>query len=357
MRNLFTKAFTIREIIEDPAIFGQYEDPHGYISRCDEKWIELLRSNPYALDSDVAIILAIDENNVVGRLGFYAGQVCINDSRERTFWMDDFALYDSYRNSGAGGIIIMHARGLLKSLLGSGGPSHDAQRLYKAVGCQELGPLRRFLFFYHASLLAKRYIKNQILAGLFSAISTPFLRLYILYKIGLNEDNYLFEYRPVNQFKQEIDGILAQEKRNHFPRDSKTLNWVLCHRKFLAFEIYRDDELLGYCLLKIVHRKNEIQNTNIFMKFGYLVDYYLADHSRQAKEDLVLFSIRFFKEKDVELFECQVHDEMMAEVCHKYGMYERAGNKVFFKPKYTQKVALKSPWFLTLGTSDVILCL
>lgn len=355
MGNLSIQAFTIREVTENPGMFDEYNDPHGYASGCNEEWNELLRTNPYAQDSDLALILAMDGNTVVGRLGLYAGMVCLEGRKERTFWLDGFFVANSYRTSGAGGMIILRALSSQECLLASGAPDSNAQKLYKGVSFQEVGPLRRFLFFYRTSVIAKKYIKNWILVCFLSAFTFPLLKLYYRYKTGSSRNRWLLEYRPVEQFGLAMDDLMAQEERNHFPRDSKTLNWILSHRKFWAFEIYRHYELLGYCLLKKSYRKGGGRHDLPPMMVGCLMDYYLANHSREAKEDLIVFSIKFFKGKQVDLFECQVHDETMVDICRKYGLYEIGGNEVFFKPKRSQKVAPDTPWFITFGTSDVIL--
>ena len=99
MGKLSIQAYAIKDISNNHAILDKYKDPFGYIKKCNETWIQILRSNAYAKGSDIALILTIDDDIVVGRLGLYAASVIYNQKEEQTFWLSGFFLNEKYKNS------------------------------------------------------------------------------------------------------------------------------------------------------------------------------------------------------------------------------------------------------------------
>jgi hypothetical protein len=356
MGNIYIKSYTLQDLDEKPTVLEKYSDPYGYISGINLEGIKKLKENPYSSKDDLVAILAIDESTIIGKLNFYAGIVNLENKKEQILWLSGFFLDDNYKTTGAGGMIMLRALNCKKPLLASGAPDMNAQNLYKGVGFKELGPLRRFVYFYRGSTIAKKYFKNKFFSGLFAIIINPCLKIYYIYKILSNKKQYIHHYRPVKKFDEQIDELYDNEKRNHFPRDSKTLNWILENKKYYAFEIYKKNEIIGYCLLQEIFKKEGGDHNLPSMTVGCLKDYYLADTNISDMEDLILFCINFFKKKKVDIFECQIQNGIMTNVCSKYGLYEIGGNKVLFRPKGGKTLKSDTPWFFTYGSGDVILC-
>ena len=350
------KSFTIKDITDNPAVFEAFEDPSEYVKNCNEKWIKRLTSNPCAHETDLALILAVDNQTVVGRLGMYSALVRYNNKDEKTFWLDGFFLDENYKNSGAGGLMILKAISFSKSLLASGGPREDCKALYLGTGFHELGPLKRFIYFYNTRVMLKKYLHAPKLCAFLSHFLNPFLSMF--YKIRTGNKKYDLDYRQVESFDDRIDEVINNtEQLNCFPKNAEFLNWVLqSARDISAFEIFRDEELIGYCLLKYIHQEEEHASEYLQeMEIGSLLDYFLADSTEDCLRDVVLFCLDFFKKKNVDLCSIQVHDPLMASICKKYAMIHKGGNQVCFRPSPGQKFDPGEDWFFTLGTSDVIL--
>lgn len=355
MGKLSVVSYTIKDISGNPAIFDKYSDPHGYIKGANDRWARILKANPYARDEDIALILTIDDGVVVGRLGLYGAPVVYNQKEERTFWLSGFFLKESYKNSGAGGLMLLRALSFSKCLMASGGPREDTEQLYEASGFHKLAHLKRFVYFYRSKVIIEKYIKNSSLSSLLSAIGSPVLKLY--YKIKVRRDAPVLDYRPAKRLGGEIDRLLAGQTMNRFPKSSDTLNWILQDKEGVcAFQIFHNQKLIGYCLLRQREAKGRRPPHYVpDMSVGSLLDYYMTEQSEDTKRDLILFSIQFFKGRGVDVFECQTIDEDMACICRRYGMIRLGGNRVFFRPSPQIAFNPKSPWFLTHGTSDVVL--
>lgn len=357
MGQLSIKSFTIKDVAENPGIFSTYKDPHGYLKYHGRTWVKLLQDNPYGKETDLSLILTLDDDVIVGELGLFAGGVVYNNREERTFWLARFFLEGNYKNSGAGGLMLLRAIQFSKCLLACGAPREDTEKLYDRTGFSRLGPLKRFVFFYRAGLIMKKYIKNRFLASFGAAILSPLLKGYYRMKIG--KININLSYQQVKKFERNFDELIAMQTKAYFPKYTNTLNWILKHKKNLfPFKILQNDKLVGYCILRRSLRKEEEKASHNLpeMTVGSLLDYFLIDFSEKMKRDLVLFCIDFFKKKKVDIFECQVCDPDIDRICSNYGMIHLGGNRIFFRPSIHKTFFdHKRSWFITHGTGDVIL--
>ena len=352
MANLSILTYSIKELSENPEIVKKFQDPHNYIDNYNA-WIKLLKTNPNAKEDDIAIILTIEEQTIIGKLGLYASNVFYNGKKENIYFIAGFFLDDNYKNSGAGGLMLLKALKFSKCLLACGAPRMDTEKLYQGTGFKQLGLLKRFIHFYNTKIIVKKYTKNKIFIPLLSGISYPFLRLY--HEIKIKNNSFIFEYNSVQKFSSKLDNIVGNITINHFPRNSKTLNWILNNKNFYAFEIFKNNELIGYCILRLTLRKGDGKHNLPDMNVGVLVDYYLDSKIENAFKDLVLFCTDFFKNKNLDLFEIQCFDEKMEKACETFGLIQLGGNRVFFRPTSTKTFNPDASWFLTYATGDMIL--
>jgi hypothetical protein len=349
--DLFIRSLTIEEL-RTPDTLLHYDDPHGYLSAYRKEQINILLDNPYAQENDLALILAIAGNTVVGRLGFYAAPADYPSQNHRLLWLSGFFLQEAYRTTGVGGIILLRALTARIPLLACGAPSPELEKLYDLVGFYRLRPLRRFVYFYNTEVIVKKYITNSFIASLLAASSLPLLKIYYGFKSYFRRSS--LSYKPVQLFGEEIDTLMSQEKRHHFSRSSRLLNWVMKHNQASAFEIYQGETLVGYCLLKRFSSSAAVTQSFPPMTIGSVLDFYVTE-SKGVEHDMVLFCVKFFKQQGVDLLEIQLCGNTMAKFCSGLGMVELGGNRVFYKPAPSDTVAKDQPWLLTSGTGDVIL--
>jgi hypothetical protein len=351
--DLFLRSFTIEDFVTNKSCLNEYTDPHGYTRSYQDDKIGLLIENPYAQENDLALILAVSKSTIIGRLGFFAGPACYNDKKRRVLWLSGFFLRDEYRKTGAGGMMLLKALSARMPLVGCGAPVPELEKLYKLVGFSQLGPLRRFVYFYDTAVIVKRYIKNHMVASLVASVSSPALKLY--YGFMASSGKSVLTYMPVQRFGEEIDALIAGEARNHFPKGSALINWVMRYSELFAFKIFRSTELLGYCLVKCLPQTAIIAHNLPSMNLGTLLDYYLIDNSVEVKRDMVLFCLDFFRQQELDVFEFQVCDETLEECCVELGMVHLGGNRIFLRPDTGENLDTTRPWFLTFGTADAIL--
>ena len=347
------KAFTIDELERNPGGLRELEDPHGFVPRMLPDWIGLLTSNPYAEKDDLALILAVHDKVVVGRLGFYAGPAAYGGSEDRTFWMDGFFMEPEARKTGTGGTLMLYAARYCKSLLACGSPSPDAQRLYEAIGMREVSRLKRYLYFYRAHPVVDWYLKNRLLRSCLGGLLTPCLRFYYFLRRPRRCSPLIF--KAVSRFGNEIDQLPPPSEECYFPKPARLLNWVLQRRKLWAFEIYRESGLAGYCLLKRVHDPGGGPHDLPKMTVGRLLDLYLSRPSADEERVLLSFALDFFGKQNVDAFECQVHGPGLTARCKEFGMIHKGGRRVLFKPLPGHTLDESASWYLTFGTADVIL--
>lgn len=355
MRDISIRAITISDLCMNPGVLAEYNDEFKYVEGCDAAWIRMLASNPYAQETDLALILAISGDKIVGRLGLYAGRSFCDGHETPTFWMAGFFLGKEYKHTGAGGLILLRAVSFAKSLLaGSGAPPIETRQLYAKTGFHDLGFVKRFVHIYDAAVITRRVVRNRSAAALLAGAAAPALKLYQRSKQGTAR--HRLTYKPVVSFGAELDRLLATQTMNHFPRRSDTWNWILSHKKNLfPFEIVRGERLVGFCVLSRSEMRPAVgEPIHYFPEKvdGGLLDYYLADPSEEAKRDLVLFAIDFFERQSVSLFECPVFDPEFARICSEYGMTHMGGHQIFFRPVPGRKLDPATPWFLTHATGD-----
>lgn len=358
MRELSIRALTISDLCKNHGVLAEYRDEFKYVEECDAAWIEMVASNPYSQESDVALILAISGDTIVGRLGLYAAPAVYDGTETQTFWMAGFFLGKEYRQTGAGGLMILRAISFAKSLLaGSGAPPAETRQLYRKTGFHDLGLVKRFVHIYDAAVITKRLVRNGPLAAILAGGAAPILKLYQRTKRGTAK--HRLTYKPVASFGAELDRLLATQTVNHFPRRSDTWNWILAHKKNLCpFEIVRGQELVGFCVLNRSEMRPVVGGPAHYFPEkvdGGLLDYYLADTSEETKRDLVLFCVDFFERQGVSLFECPVFDPDLARICSQYGMTHIGGHQIFFRPATGDKLDPASPWCLTHATGDQVL--
>lgn len=349
--------FTLRDFQHEPGLLHEYSDPHGYVRGCDAAWLQMVASNPHAREDDLLLILTVAEKAVVGRLGLHPGLARYLNQTERTYWLDGFYLEPSYLNTGAGGRMLLAAISFSPSLLACGTPSANLQKVYRATGFVELGPLKRYVYFYNTRVIAKKLLH----VGRLPAVLLPLTRLgsWLLrayYRVCGSSEQATLSFRPVSSYQPSLDVLVDKVQSNLFPRDHRTLNWALQHQTdAFGFEIWRDAAPAGYCVLKQRSQAEVAEHHLPEMRVGSLLDYWLDSGAQTEKGDLIRFCIDFFRKRDVDVLEIQACDPDLWRTCARLGMIPVGGNRIFFRPASRKEPLPLSGWFLTHGTADVLL--
>ena len=346
-------SYTIEELTSDQRLLDKHDDRFGYFASPNWDWRRGLVENPSAEKEDLAIIIALCGNTIIGRLGLWAGKVVIDGVPVPMFLLALFQLHENYRTTGVAGMMLLRARSHSRCLIAAGPVPPDVQKIYRAAGFRELGPLRRYVYFYNTSVILRTFLRISWLASALSFPTTPILKLY--YLLRPKRANSSLEFRPVAEFGKHIDAL--PREGNYFQRDSATLNWVLAtDQKKYAFEVYRDGNICGYCMLRVADADaQETPRRLPQMRVGSLMDYYIYGAVKADLAALVKHCVHFFSYHNVDVFECFTKDEVLADVCSSRGMIVVGGFRGLFSSPRGSSSPLTEPWHLTQGEGDVIL--
>jgi len=352
MKDFQLVSHTIEEITEDLAVLRQYQDPYNYLKDISAGLWRDLTTNPSVQAGDLVIILFLDGDAVVGRLGMWASEVAVGGVRSRTYWLSDFVLHEDYRSTGGGGMMLLKAINHSSSLVAAGAIPPAVQELYVAVGFKELGPLRRYVYFYTPKVIFKTFLRIPFLPFALSIFAAGPLRAY--YWLRRKSQKTSLEFRPVESFSDNINDL--SRDGNYFPNSSHRLNWILTYRDNLfGVEVYRNEQICGYCFYRTGLADAQSEPRRLpEMKVGTLLDFYIEGASLQDKMALIDYSVRFFKPKQMEIFECQVKDEELIAVCSARGLVQVGGFRVLFRPDPTQRWTDGDSWHITQGEGDVL---
>ena len=345
-------SYTVGELDRGFSVLDTYDDPNDYLKSVRDN-PRLIVDNPHAQKDDLALILALDGQKVVGRLGLFAGRLRYEGESVRVYWLSEFVLQNAYKTTGIGGMILLKVLALRIPLLACGAPSEELEKVYEKVGFKRLGPLKRFVYFYRATVVARHYLNSGFLTRTISSMANPALALY--YSFRRPRIKQTFTYKNVKQFDNAISSLFESERRNYCVKDALMLNWVLNHNHADAFEIYDGPSLRGYCVIKRMKFAGGGSHDLPEMNMGTLLDYYIKDASREALCELLMFCIDRFFDQGLDLFEFQVCDEMLCKACAESGLIHVGGNRIFVKPGLGMGPQGEQEWFLTLGTADAIL--
>ena len=347
--------YTIAEISNDSALLGRYRDPFGYFRECVPPWLEVLRSSPGSSDGDLAIILAVDGETVVGRLGMFAASACVNGEKTETFWLTLFLVHEDYRRTGAGALMLLRAVSYLKCLVAAGGIPPEVQELYKSAGFKDLGRLQRYVYFFTTSPILMKFLRIGPLSIFLSYLTNPLLSLYYATRSRSCQSQVTFE--AVARFDFELDEILEGRNGDYFPRGVDYINWVLQSCDNLqGFRVVRQGKLIGYILLRVTDEPAQTSGRWLpAIRLGCLLDYYLQDGTPADKRAIIEFCIPFFRAAGADVFECQSNDDDLVSACSRLGMIQMGGNRVLFRPPQGTTIPDVDSWSLTQGEGDVIL--
>jgi len=355
-RRLHIQSLTINQLGESPSPISRFQDDHGFLPDDLSQWLNLLQQNPHFQPEDPALVIALDNDKVIGRLGLYRGIMTKSDGQcGPIFWLDGFFLDPNYLDSGAGGMILLKAMSYRYPLIANGGPAEGTKKLYKATGFKEIGPTYRFLFPLRSKPFLVYFLPNKTLAHLLSLPAQPVLESALfIWRLFKNRRQDSLVFQPVSCFHSTIDRLYEGLGLQHFPRNAATLNWAMTHRPSIkALELYRQDRLCGYLLLRTESIQDGGAHDLPLMDVGFIVDYFIQDAKPEELSTMLRFSIDYFRGEKVDVIQCQAHGEL-ATVCRNHGMVAKGGNHIFFRDK---KGGIPTPdmWFLTNGAGDVIL--
>jgi hypothetical protein len=339
--------FTVAQLSAGPSVLGAFSDPHGYLAAFDDAGCALLGANPQAQPADLALVLALDRNTVVGRLGFFAGVAPRGSTVPRVLWLSGFFLQDTYRHSGAGGMLMLRALGARLPLLAAGGPNADLQKIYDSTGFTRLPPLKAWFAFFNSRPLLHRRIPQKLLRALLRPSIDLMVKAHDTW--FRRPPSAAISFRPVARFGPELDDKVAKDNSVLIARDHRLLNWVLEYRPSTrGYLLEEAGQVIGYCILgtRASQRSPGSQE-----RWGVLLDYWLARPSPKVMEVLLAFGCQQARAQGADAFLAQASDPALEPAARRLGMLPYGGNLVFYRGG-RHRIDPSESWVLTAATAD-----
>ena len=215
-------------------------------------------ANPCASETDIGLLVAYCQDKCAGYLGIMPGRLLVDDALYPVYWFSTWFVPPEFRSTGVAVRLLSRALTLDYDLAVTG-TSQQADRVYRALGFREVGPLRFKRLRLPGNALLKRYAYGVLLRP---------------YRSALKE----IATRQVARLSEGFHPPLTVDKGNPcFYRDVSVVNWMLEHPwiletarnpgpvssyafsdrrdrfRYVAMEIHgaRADDLKGYLVLSI----------------------------------------------------------------------------------------------------------
>jgi GNAT superfamily N-acetyltransferase len=349
------RAFTVADFADGRNPLEDLHDPSGFLATHGPAGVALLRSNPWAQETDLALAIVVDDRQVVGRLGFYAGPGPVWAPNQRVIWLSGFFLDSAYRNTGAGGMLLLRALASRRDILAAGSPNKNLETIYDKTGFVRLGPLQRWVHFYNAGVIAAKFVGMRWLRTTANVTGWPLLKTYHLCRRPLPTVDGV-EFQRVSQLPTELEEPVGRgSPEEAFQCRAKVWNWVLPHKptETMPFAILRHGRPYGYCILRHYDSPGGGPHGLPPMHIGELQDFQVPDD--EAAAEVLRFARAQFAQVGCDVFELQCRHPPMETFCGQAGMIRLGGNRIFYRPRNKKDFEASRQWRFTAAVADMTL--
>ncbi|MGE0392375.1 MAG: hypothetical protein AB7I25_03935 [Vicinamibacterales bacterium] len=346
-------AYSVRELVERPDALAVYDDPVGYLAESGARWTEFLASNPRGHLDDLAIVLAVVGNRVVGNLRAVPVELKAGGTTFRSLALRAFFLDREWRAGGTGGMMLLRMLSSTRSAVASGGPAPETVALYTRAGFITLGPLARFVRFHSTRPLVGMAVRGLPVAPVLSVPLDPLARLY--YRVRAPRTGTTLSFPAVRAFSGDLDAVVAGRTGDHVVREARDLNWVLRFSPSLAAHEIRDGgALAGYSLIRSDDRPAATAPRRMpAMRVTSLLDFHLADPQPGRLDQLLRHAEAAADAAGADVLEVQTNRADLISRLRRSGFMHLGGNKVLLRPPAGVAVD-PARWQMTEAQGDTI---
>lgn len=345
-------SYSLQQLIDHPDTLAAYDDPNGYLNESGPRWVAFLAENPRGTPSDLAVVLTVVGNRVVGSLRSIPVALRIGGQTIRSAALRAFFLDTEWRGGGAGGMMLLRVLSATRSAIAAGGPRPETVALYRRAGFTTLGPLSRQVYFNTTRpLIATACRGVPLLSGLSVALD-PVAALY--YRLHARPLDSRVTFTAVARFSGDLDRVLEARTDEHMVRESCDLNWVLQYSRGLsAYEIRDGDALAGYCLIRTEDRAaTTVPFPLPSMRVTSVLDFYVADSRPGVLHQLVRHAIGRSKTDLADVVEIQTNRPDLLRCVRRAGFIRAGGYKVLIKAPSGVTVD-PDRWLMSAAQGDV----
>lgn len=323
-------------------------------------WKWEYKNNP---NDRLEIILAVDENKIVGHYAVIPVRMKIGNKEYTTSLSLDTMTRRNYRGQG---LFPTLATELYNNIGKNGIPitygfpnAFSIRGFIKKLDWFEISDLPIYIRPMNFALLFKQFLKTKFLSIIIGTLINFFFNLFLNKKKPPNN----IKIERIMKFNKDFDDLWDVNKNMitvGVIRDSRYLNWRYFQKpedEYVVFTIKNYKKLKGYIILKIEEKFN--------LKIGLIMDI-LTDPSCEAyHEYLINHALFFFKKKKVGIISIIMFPQWRFYKSLKRNLFMKM-LKIFFPEEIyfgarknndeldIQLVEDPNNWYLTWGDTDVV---
>lgn len=241
-------------------------------------------NNPRANGDDVVLLVAYENQDIIGYLGILPDTLFIDNAEHKIGWLSCWWVEHSRRSSGIGGFLLLRALKHYNQDIAVSSFSDSAKEVYDAsrkfITLNKLEGMNITIRFMNSNILQRNVPKLKkiwLCLQFIDKIANVFvnLRLYI-WKHNNNICKKI-KYEYIREIDQETKQFIAKHRKNELARrDSLELDWIIkypwvlssplrdktSHRyhfssvsdrfSYLSIKVFdSNDEMIGFVILKI----------------------------------------------------------------------------------------------------------
>lgn len=342
-----------------------WRDPHGFGAMSEAKraiWLSCPLSRD---DAAVVRVLAVAEDEIVGKEEMLPGELIVDGEPMATDWGSGMFVPEEHRGRGIGRLLAQH-RMALREVCCSCGVSSMLFPIYRKLGWSDLS-MKRFILLRSAKPVARRFLGDGALSSIATVAGDLALAAHgcmIAMWTTLKTSGVTIE--RLDAAPQEWDAHFQVKQlgvRCH--RSAAWLNWLLAHRLTddprAAGDLWviRDarNEQLGYVLTKTRYHGVASHRGFRDVLLGSLQDWMVFQPQRLSFHALLLLAVRMLARSRVDAIEVCLPPDADGERLRAMGFMRVGSQHTVFSAAPTSRLAdpaqgRPGTWLIRPGDGD-----
>jgi GNAT superfamily N-acetyltransferase len=326
-----------------------------YLDKFKKRLTYIVDHNPHSNPDIPAGIVMLNDNRIVGFMGFILVLIKIQNTKYNLCWGYDFSVSPEYRGRG-GKLIAREATNF--NCIFSGLPYPRVLILWKRVIKSDF-PVDIFSFNHLVRPLSVRSLLGRMGVNSKWLYNAGNFLLKLCYRLFFNiKHSTSVKIEKIDHFDQRFDDFFNQAAEDYpiiIIRDQKYLNWRYANyplHKYHILAASRAGRLCGYMILRC-KEKNSIKN-------GYLIDYLSAVNDHETLRALIFQAKLYFEQEAAQNIKCiepliPSHKRLFKNMgFFKFNKHKNTMllvNKIYNSIS-TDVILNPENWFITLNYSD-----
>ncbi len=359
----YTQSYSYNDF--NQGILGKIPDSLNIISGITNSRYKAFHSNPNLYDIEsTAVILAIADEVVVGRLTIYPTSMMIDGKIEIVMGGSDLYVDESYRQEAAGTDLMIYPvfdkyyRYILYA-----GASPQALPIYKKLKYQIIEYPRMMQLRNSRCILESKGLHGAFLKIASSITNIPLKAILAFNNLTTRIMSKKYVIEKVSRVPAWVDDILKNDRHKYKEvHDQKWLQWNLDYHFTDAPEniqsfyiVKKDNEELGYFMTKERYR-NLAGGVLKDVIIGSIVEWGSFDETILTEKDIYILAMSTFSNK-LDILEFASNDSEVTKAMKKFFFLKHGFAHILFMDKQRKHTDASdiNNWRVRYGYADVIL--